>query len=166
MGGKCPHFLFTWRSSQPGWFPWFRCTFPAWLGTQWDRGGACWRCRRLLPHSLCAHRGFLGKETKNYSVMQSNKTKSHCTRSITLKEGQIIKLTPLRSSGNKLKAVEFNIESTNLFLSLEKSYSIHSKKDIMTYTLQRIIIIKSYCPCTNLTSPHPPCHRGWVWRGA
>lgn len=74
--------------------------------------------------------------------MQSNKTKSHCTQSITLKEGQIIKLTPLRSSGNKLKAVEFNIESTNLFLSLEKSYSIHSKKDIMTYTLQRIIIIK------------------------
>lgn len=56
--------------------------------------------------------------------MISNKTKSHCTQSITLKEGQIIKLTPLRSSGNKLKALEFNIESTNLFLSLEKSYPV------------------------------------------
>lgn len=61
--------------------------------------------------------------------MQSNKTKSHCTQSITLKEGQIIKLTPLRSSGNKLKALEFNIESTNLFLSLKGYYDIHTSKN-------------------------------------
>lgn len=67
--------------------------------------------------------------------MQSNKTKSHCTQSITLKEGQIIWLTPLRSIGNKLKALEFNTVSTNQIpFSLVreeikiKSYSIHSKK--------------------------------------
>lgn len=111
--------------------------------------------------------------------MQSNKTKSHCTQSITLK-GEIIWLTILISSGNKLKALEFNIKTQLAltkfpFLQFKEEIKskvnlsvldIHSKKDVMTYTLERIIIIKSYCPCTKLTSPHPPCHRGWVWRGA